>query len=1005
MLLGKSLQVRLSSHIPPVRRSLHRQSKDLESLRKWIVQKENCTDPQVLLRLAHACGRLIALPEAKRVHALVRQKGLYSSVMMANCIMNMYGKCHSVQDARDAFDEIIDANEVTWTSMIAIYAKHGHSKDAFYLFQRMQTSSFRANEVTFISILIACNNPDFFIDCNLILTLIVFDGYDSHLSISNALLSAYSKCGSVTGALTIFESMMSRNVVSWTTMLKAFSEIDDERSIEIFRQMLIEGIMANRVTYINLLSVCSNFGFLEEVKRVHVIAVETDILTDLVLGSALIVAYGQCGSPESALRIFSLLPERNVITWNGLISVLIHNGHRLQALQHFEKMHWEGIKPDDSSFMMILSLCKDFDDLKEGRVVHSSAVELDIDVNEVIGSALVEMYGRCGGIEDACVHFVRLQKRNVLLWSSLIISHAKVGLVQDALALVCQMHMEGALPNKVTFSGMLSAFGEATLLSRGKMLHLQLRENQMEDNDVVASSLVIMYGRCGDMQASRKVFENVSYQGSVVMWNALISAYAHDGQGKESLQVLKLMFKNGITPNKATFACVMPVFADLGFCSLGEILHGYIVECEPEKDTNVISAILSMYGKCGRLEDALWMFHRLQRRELIAWNSILAAHAFHGKFEEMLYYYYQMHEDGVKPGEVTFIVMLEGCSNFQEVKVVHHLIVVSQLEVLSALCNALTNIYGHCGALKAAQNVFERCAQKNLISWNTIIGLSARYFRFEEVFQHFLKVQHEDISLDGISLTHALSACANLAALEEGIMIHAYAINMGIHNQLIQSALLNMYGKCGQLKDAQSVFSEICEHDVISCTIMVTIYVQHGCTNYALAVLEFMRQKGIAFCGTSFVGILSACSHAGLVDEGCNFFLSMISIYGITPAVTHFSCLVDIFGRSGQLDIAEKILNRVPVQPVMAMWMTLIGSCRTICDIERGTQLASCLFQLKQPCDGAYSLLSNMYTMEGSLMLIDDLILYGACMEQGENVCLQIACERMVNHQDNMEAS
>ncbi|KAI5059616.1 hypothetical protein GOP47_0025935 [Adiantum capillus-veneris] len=464
MRLGALARGRLSSQISLIR-SLHRQSGDLESLRKWLAQQHTHVDPQTFYRLLHTCGRLKALIEGKRLHALIREMGLDSDTIMANRILNMYGKCHSVPDARDVFDRILNGNEVSWTSMVAIYAKHDLSTEAFDVFQRMQVAPLLCpNEVTFISVLIACNHASFFTECNLIFTLIVVHEYECDPSFLNALVTAYTKCESIKDAHEVFGRMTVKNVVSWTTMIKAFSELDDGKALEIFAQMIVEGVEANRVTYVTLLSVFSNSRSLKEAKRFHVVIIETDGIRDVVLGSALVVTYGQCGTADEAFRVFNLLPQHNLITWNGMISVFAHSGLRIQAFQHFEKMQQqEGIEPDSVSITTILSQCTSFDYLIEGRIVHNCGVQLGIDSNEAVGCALVEMYGKCGNLTEAYTLFNRLEKQNVLLWSFLIVSHVKAGHMQEVLMLYCQMQVEVVLPTEVTFSSLLSEVEERPL--------------------------------------------------------------------------------------------------------------------------------------------------------------------------------------------------------------------------------------------------------------------------------------------------------------------------------------------------------------------------------------------------------------------------------------------------------------------------------------------------------------------------------------------------------------
>lgn len=241
----------------------------LERLHRCLDQQQIWGDLETLAPLLQSCGKLKALSEGKRVHTLISTRGLERDVSLANCILIMYGKCASVEDARRMFDQLLQRNVVSWTAMIGAYVQCGNYKDALHLFHRMRLECVSPNKITFITVLNACNVSDFREECKMIHSCIVQCGFESDTSVGNSLVSTYSKCGGIMDAQRVFENILERNVVSWTAMIGAFIQLEDgTKAFELFQQMHVEGAKPNWVTLITVLDGCSSpVALLEDVKQ------------------------------------------------------------------------------------------------------------------------------------------------------------------------------------------------------------------------------------------------------------------------------------------------------------------------------------------------------------------------------------------------------------------------------------------------------------------------------------------------------------------------------------------------------------------------------------------------------------------------------------------------------------------------------------------------------------------------------------------------------------------
>jgi pentatricopeptide repeat protein len=274
--------------------------------------------------------------------------------------------------------------------------------------------------------------------------------------------------------------------------------------------------------------------------------------------------------------------------------------------------------------------------------------------------------------------------------------------------------------------------------------------------------------------------------------------------------------------------------------------------------------------------------------------------------------------------------------------------------------------YAQNGKLEVARDLFDIMPERNLGSWNSMIAGYAQNGHWEESLELFFEMQKANVKADPATFASILSACASLEALEQGKCVHGYTIESGFVSDVsVGNALTTMYAKCGCIEDAKSVFDNISKKNSVSCNAMIAAYAQHGYGNEALQLFEQMKQTGMKPNHITFVGILSACSHAGLVEEGCYYFDSMSRDYCIAPGADHYACMVDLLGRAGRLDEADKLINEMPFDPDAAVLWALLGACRIHKNVKLGERVAERLFELEPLNSSTYVLLSNIYAVEG----------------------------------------
>ncbi|CAM6017495.1 unnamed protein product [Sphagnum balticum] len=328
-----------------------------------------------------------------------------------------------------------------------------------------------------------------------------------------------------------------------------------------------------------------------------------------------------------------------------------------------------------------------------------------------------------------------------------------------------------------------------------------------------------------------------------------------------------------------------------------------------------------------------------------------------------------LDQQGICVDFFIYATLLRRCTQMKDMmegKRVHAHIIKSGMQPDIYLGNTLLNLYANTGSVIDTHCVFDKLPQKDVVSWNTMIVGYAKHGCGEEAFRLFHQMQQEGFKPDTVTCTSILKACTGPRALEWGKRVHSHIMKAGYNVDVrIGNALIDMYAKCGSLEAARQVFDVMPERDVISWTAMIVGLAQHGCGEEALQVFEQMRVEGVEPNAVTFVGVLSACSHAGLVEEAYGYFSSMCHQNGISPVGEHYGCMVDLLGRGGHLKEAEDLIKKMPAEADATIWGSLLGACRTHGNVELAECAAGNCLQLEPKDAAVYVLLSHIYAAAG----------------------------------------
>lgn len=592
--------------------------------------------------------------------------------------------------------------------------------------------------------------------------------------------------------------------------------------------------------------------------------------------------------------------------------------------------------PNSSFFAKLLQSCIKSKSLQGGRQVHARILKTQLASEIFIQNRLIDAYAKCGCFDDARKLFDRMPDRNTFTWNSMISAFTKLGLLDEAFCLFQEMpnrdqcswnsmvsgfaqhdrfeealrffnrmHGEDFVLNMYAFSSALSACAGVMDLKMGMQIHALILKSQLSSDVYMGSALIDMYSKCRMVFDARTIFDGMPER-NIVSWNCLITCYEQNGPTNEALELFMYMMKCGVQPDEVTLASVVSACAGLSVIREGLQIHAVGIKSDKFRDDLVLcNALVDMYAKCGRIKEARHIFDRMSIRDVVSTTSMVSG-------------------------------------------------------------------YSRAASMKAAHSMFTGMIERNVVSWNALIAGYAQNRENEEALELFLLLKRESVCPTHYTFANVLSVSANLADLQLGRQVHTHVLKHGFRFEsgpesdiFVGNSLVDMYAKCGSIEDGFRVFEWMVERDKVSWNAMIVGYAQNGYGNEALALFRRMLMSKEKPDHITMIGVLCACSHAGLVTEGYSFFRSISEEHGLEPSKDHYTCMVDLLGRAGRLDEAERFIEGMPVEPDSVLWGSLLAACKIHCNIDMGKRVAEKLLELDPYNSGPYVLLSNMYAEQG----------------------------------------
>lgn len=565
---------------------------------------------------------------------------------------------------------------------------------------------------------------------------------------------------------------------------------------------------------------------------------------DTIARTTMIAGYSAAGNLKLAMEIFERTPLiiRDTIMYNAMITGCSHNHDGYAAIHLFRNMKREDFKPDDFTFASVLgglALIADYE--THCQQLHCAVVKSGTGFATSVLNALVSVYVKCASSPSGS--------------SALLLGAAR-----------------------------------------------RVFDEMPQRDELSWTTMITGYVRNDELAAAREFLEGMNEK-LAVAWNAMISGYVHRGHYREALEMFRKMQLMGIALDEFTYTSITSACANAGLLAVGKQVHAYIlrtvVRPAPDFQLPVDNALITLYWKCGRINEAKVIFDKMPVRDMVSWNAILSGFVSAGRIDE-------------------------------------------------------------------AKLFFKEIPERNLLTWTVMISALAQNGFGEEGLKLFNQMKLEGFEPCDYAFAGAITSCAVLGALENGRQLHAQLVQLGFESSLSAgNALITMYARCGVVEAANCVFLTMPFLDSVSWNAMIAALGQHGHGVQAVELFEQMLDENILPDRITFLTILSACSHAGLVIKGQYYFDSMYDCYGIMPGEDHYARLIDLLCRAGKFADAKNAIKSMPSEPTAPVWEAFLAGCRIHGNMELGIQAAERLFELMPQHDGSYVLLSNIYAAVG----------------------------------------
>lgn len=544
---------------------LYKEILELYKCMKQCLRKHDNSENSVFSKVLKACSELRHIDEGRKVHCEIVKAGGPDSFVLTG-LVDMYAKCREIKLSRQVFDETLDKNVVSWTSMIAGYVQNDCAQEGLILFNRMREGLIEGNQITLGSLVTACAKLGALHQGKWLQGYMLKIGIEFNPHLVTALLDMYVKCGNIRDARSVLDELCTSDLVSWTAMIVGYAQSGyPDKAFELFIDKKWADLLPNCVTIASVLSACSQLGNLNVGRTVHSLGIKLGIEDPAVI-NALVDMYAKCRMIGDARYIFETASDKDVIAWNSIICGYSQNGSVYEALELFHQMRLDTISPDAVTMVSIFSACASLGAIQVGSSLHAYSIKQSLLSSSVyVGTALLNFYAKCGDAQSARMIFDGMREKNTVTWSAMISGYGMQGDGSGSLALFSDMLKEELQPNEVIFTTILSACSHTGMVGEGWRF---------------------FYSMCRDF----------NFVPSMKHYACMVDLLARAGRLEEALEFMETM---PVDPDVSSFGAFLHGCGLYSRFDLGEVVIRKMLELHPDKACYYV-LMSNLYASDGR---------------------------------------------------------------------------------------------------------------------------------------------------------------------------------------------------------------------------------------------------------------------------------------------------------------------------------------------------------------------------------------------------------------------
>lgn len=640
------------------------------------------------------------------------------------------------------------------------------------------------------------------------------------------------------------------------------------------------------------------------------------------------------------------------------------------VVHHYHQIKNTGSQITPRVFPPLFKYLANFRSSKLGTSIHADVIKMGFDSDTSTCNSVISFYSKCNMMSSALRFFNKMECKDSVSWNALIHGLLSLEEYELGLSLFMEARASNFEPNVSCLILVVQACWKLEAIDEGQNIHGFITKSGFSIVASVQNSLLNMYVKFLNLNYAQKLFDEMCER-DVISWSSLISGYTQCGNATNALRLFRSMYvEPGIEMDGLAAVCVLQACANAGDIDNGRSLHAHLIRKGFEEDVFVENSLIDMYSKCIDIDSALVVFDHISSTNIVSWNSIITGLIGNEKCVEALQLFGSMQKTGVEGDEVTMVNLLHACKRLElplHCRCIHGVVIRGWLSNDFVL-NSLLDSYTKCGLMELAMKLFDTMERKDVISWSTMIAGFAHCGNASESIAFFREMQFARELPNSVTILSLIEACVISAELKLSKTVHGLSIRNDLGQDLtIGTSLIDMYAKCGDLISSKKVFDEMPSKNIHSWNAMIGALGMNGRGKEALALLHEMHHHDMKPNSVTMVSILSSCSHCGLVQDGLACFQRMLKVPSLQPSLEHYSCVIDMLARSGDLKGALEVMKKMPgdVEPSPVAWGALMSGCRSHRNFELGQIVASRVVELEPTNSAGYLMSSSMFASGG----------------------------------------